>query len=435
MTNILPPEALGPDVLIVGAGPAGIAAAVRAHESGARVLIVDNNPKAGGQIWRGGERVHAPSQSGRWFARLATTGIPVLTCTQVISAVGSSRTLLVETPDQSLELRFRKLVIATGAREVFLPFPGWTLPGVMGVGGLQALAKSGLPVARKSIVMAGSGPLLLAVAAHLRKTGAHVKLIAEQATREVVTQFAFGLLNHPAKVLQASTLRFSLAGIPYRFGCWVEAAEGNGRVDCLRLRQGQKTWNETCDYAAVAYGLYPNCEVASLLGCRIQETAVVVNEWQQSSIDHVYCAGECTGIGGVDLSLIEGEIAGYAACGKYDLARRLFRKRDNARRFADKLNKAFALREELRALPQTDTLICRCEDVSYGKLKNMPSFRAAKLHTRCGMGPCQGRICGPAAEFLFGWRTESIRPPVFPARIGSLIIDETACKETAPIRQ
>ena len=435
MTNVLPPEALHPDILIVGAGPAGMAAAVRAHESGARVLVVDDNPKAGGQIWRGGGRAHAGSQSGHWFARLATTGIPVLTSTQVVSAAGSSRTLLVETTGQSLELRFRKLVIATGAREIFLPFPGWTLPGVMGVGGLQALAKSGLPVAGKLVVVAGSGPLLLAVAAHLRKAGAHVKLIAEQVTRKAVTQFAFGLLNHPAKVLQASALRFSLAGIPYRFGCWVEAAEGNGRVDRLRLRQGQKTWTETCDYAAIAYGLYPNNEMASLLGCRIQETAVVVNEWQQSSVDHAYCAGECTSIGGIDLSLIEGEIAGYAACGKYDLARRLFRKRDNARRFADKLNKAFALREELRALPQADTLICRCEDVSYGKLKNMSSFRAAKLHTRCGMGPCQGRICGPATDFLFGWRTESVRPPIFPVRIGSLIMDETVRKETAPIRQ
>jgi NADPH-dependent 2,4-dienoyl-CoA reductase/sulfur reductase-like enzyme len=164
----------------------------------------------------------------------------------------------------------------------------------------------------------------------------------------------------------------------------------------------------------------------------MQETTVTVNEWQQSSVPQVYCAGECTGIGGVDLSLVEGEIAGYASCGKQDLARRLFRKRDKARKFARNLSKAFALREELKALSQGDTPVCRCEDVSYGKLKNLPSFRAAKLHTRCGMGPCQGRICGPAADFLFGWRVESVRPPIFPARIGSLAVEEAIQEETDP---
>ncbi|MBV8706661.1 MAG: NAD(P)/FAD-dependent oxidoreductase [Acidobacteriaceae bacterium] len=423
MTDALPSEALYPDVLIVGAGPAGMAAAVRSCESGARVLVIDDNPGAGGQIWRGQKQRGAPSQSAIWFQRFAAMHIPFLTSAQVISIASSARTLLAETSGQSLELRFRKLVIATGAREIFLPFPGWTLPGITGVGGLQALAKSGMPVTGKSIIVAGSGPLLLAVAAYLRKAGAHVKLIAEQISRRAAARFLLILLSHPSKVSQAAALRFALAGTPYRFDCWVEAAEGDGRLRSLQLRQGERTWTEECDYAAVAYGLYPNNEIPSLLGCRMQGATVVVNKWQQSSVDHVYCAGECTGIGGVDLSLIEGEIAGYASCGKYDLAQRLFGKREEAQKFAGKLNKAFALREELKLLPQGHTLVCRCEDVSYGKLKNMPSFRGAKLHTRCGMGPCQGRVCGPAAEFLFGWRTESVRPPIFPARIGSFTVD------------
>ena len=430
MTNALPPEALHPDVLVIGAGPAGIAAAIRSRESGSRVLVIDDNGSAGGQIWRSDERARTPASSKRWLKRLATTSIPILTGAQVISAVASSRTILVETPGGSLELRFQKLVIATGAREIFLPFPGWTLPGIMGVGGIQALAKSGMPVAGKSIVVAGSGPLLLAVAAHLRKAGAHIKLIAEQAKREAVMRFALSLASHPSKALQAAALQFGLAGIPHRYGCWVEVAEGNGRLNCLRLRQGKRTWNENCDYAAIAYGLYPNNEISSLLGCRMRESMTIVDEWQQSSVHGVYCAGECTGIGGVDLSLVEGEIAGYASCGKQDLARRLFRKRNNARKFAGKLNKAFALREELKTLPQADTPVCRCEDVSYGKLKSMSSFRAAKLHTRCGMGPCQGRVCGPAANFLFGWRAESVRPPIFPARIGALAMDELVHEET-----
>ncbi len=150
-----------------------------------------------------------------------------------------------------------------------------------------------------------------------------------------------------------------------------------------------------------------------------------------SSTD-VYCIGECTGIGGVDLSLVEGEITGYAAVGSQDRARRLFAARKKAWHFADRLNDAFALREELRSLPKDDTFVCRCEDVSYGRLKNVSSFRAAKLHTRCGMGPCQGRVCGPATQFLFGWRAESIRPPIFPARIRTLVVDEAVSEEAAP---
>ena len=97
-------------------------------------------------------------------------------------------------------------------------------------------------------------------------------------------------------------------------------------------------------------------------------------------------------------------------------------RRDKAIRFARAIDEAFALRPELRSLPQPDTIVCRCEDVTVERLQPCASFRAAKLHTRCGMGPCEGRICGPAASFLFGWQDESIRPPVLPARIGTLAV-------------
>jgi NAD(P)H-nitrite reductase large subunit len=178
---------------------------------------------------------------------------------------------------------------------------------------------------------------------------------------------------------------------------------------------------EDCDFAGIAYGLYPNTELAVLLGCSVEEKGIAANEFQQSSVENVFCAGECTGIGGLDLSLAEGEIAGYAAAGQIERARRLFRRRTKARHFAEALSAAFKLREELKRLPEPETFICRCEDVSFQRLQGANTFRSAKIQTRCGMGPCQARICGPAVKFLFGWRTESIRPPIFPARLGSLI--------------
>jgi hypothetical protein len=145
-----------------------------------------------------------------------------------------------------------------------------------------------------------------------------------------------------------------------------------------------------------------------------------VDEYQETSVSGVYCAGEPTGIGGLELSLVEGQIAGYAAVGRQTEARQVFPAREKQRQFARTLNRAFALRDELKVLSEPDTVVCRCEDVTLERMRAYDSWRAAKLQTRCGMGPCQGRICGAATEFLFGWGMESVRPPVFPARMESL---------------
>jgi NADPH-dependent 2,4-dienoyl-CoA reductase/sulfur reductase-like enzyme len=408
------------DVVVVGAGPAGIAAAVRANELGARVAVLDDNPGLGGQIWRGGGKGQHGGQADRWLGRLRSSPVAVLSGATVISGHAGAKSLMIESADEASELDFGALVIATGAREVFLPFPGWTLPGVTGVGGLQALVKSGVPLEGKRIVVAGSGPLLLAAAVYFRKQGARVCAIVEQAAARSVAGFVLQLAAAPAKAFQAAALRASLAGVPYRTAAWVEAAEGDGRVERVRLRADRRTWTERCDYAAVSYGLHPNTELAALLGCEIGPHGVVVGETQQTSLAGVYCAGECTGIGGVDLSLVEGQIAGYAAGGDTHRYRSLLRERERARRFASRLNAAFMLRPELRRITTPETIVCRCEDVPFANLQAYSSFRAAKLHTRCGMGPCQGRICGTAGKFLLGWTATHVRPPVFPASVASL---------------
>jgi len=146
-----------------------------------------------------------------------------------------------------------------------------------------------------------------------------------------------------------------------------------------------------------------------------------VNEFEQTRMGNVYTAGGTTGTGGLELSLVEGEIAGLAAAGKHGAARKLFSARAKHRKFADLLNRTFVLRDELKHLSTPQTIVCRCEDVTFERLRTHDSWRAAKLQTRCGMGPCQGRVCGGAVEFLFGWRAESVRPPVLPVKISSLI--------------
>jgi NADPH-dependent 2,4-dienoyl-CoA reductase/sulfur reductase-like enzyme len=406
--------ALMGDALVVGAGPAGLAAAYRAALNGLRVTVVDDNPAAGGQIWRGEEAKPASREAQAWFEKLRSVDIQLITGARVFQQPAPG-TLLAETPGGVSELNYQHLVLATGARERFLPFPGWTLQNSMGAGGLQALVKTGLPIEGKRVVVAGSGPLLLAVAAYLRTHGAEVLVIAEQTSSLQLAKFAMGLAG---KASQAFDLKRQLRGVRYLSGCWVVAAHGDGQLESVTLSRGG---NIACDYLACGYHLVPNIELAELLGCKIENGSVTVNQYQQTSVTNVYSAGEATGIGGLELSLVEGEIAGLAIAGKHEEARGLFPDREQQRRFAARLNRTFALRDELKRLPAPETIVCRCEDVTFQRLSAHRSWREAKLQTRCGMGPCQGRVCGGAVEFLFGWRAESVRPPVLPVRVESLI--------------
>jgi len=400
------------EVLVVGAGPAGMAAATCAAESGSRVGIVDDNPGLGGQVWRG-ETVDSAPQAKHWGERLRSARVETICGTRVF---GQSQTggLLAERGDQVCELQYRKLILATGARERFLPFPGWTLPNVFGAGGLQALVKSGLPVAGKRVVVAGTGPLLLAVAAYLRHQGAKVVRVCEQKSWASLIRFGLGLWREPGKIEQALALRKQLAGIPFAPNCWPVEALGTGALEAVVIERDSKTETVACDFLACGFHLVPNTELAELLACRTRNHCVRVDDFQQTSVPQVFCAGEPTGIGGLDLAISEGQISGLAAAGNRTAAARLFRERNRMRRFARALHESFSLRSELRRLPSPETIVCRCEDVTYSRLRSHTSWRAAKLHTRCGMGPCQGRVCGPATQFLFDWSPDSVRPPIFP---------------------
>lgn len=393
------------DVVIVGAGPAGMAAAVSAASPGARVLMIDDNPDPGGQIWRGGDpRV-------QWFLRLKRSGAQVINGARVVSGNPQRQTLLVETKDTAFTAEYRKLVLATGARELFLPFPGWTSPNVLGVGGLQALVKSGLSVAGKRIIVAGTGPFLLAAAAYLRNRGAIIPLIAEQASGRRLAWFTAKLLFRPDKLLQAAALRLRLSGSRYLSSCWVQRIDGRA----VTLRCGNRVWQECCDYLTTGYGFQPNVELAASLGCALEHDRVKIDELQRTTVRNIFAAGECTGIGGVNLAIIQGQIAGSEA--------RVHGQR-RALRFAQALKETFELRPALRSLVEEDTIICRCEDVRWQTVRHCQSRRGAKLYTRCAMGPCQGRICGPILDFLQFPDRDTPRVPIFPVRLETLITTE-----------
>jgi NADPH-dependent 2,4-dienoyl-CoA reductase/sulfur reductase-like enzyme len=406
------------DVLVIGGGPAGIAAAASAAEHGRHVGVVDDNPALGGQIWRG-EVADCTSEASSWVARLHRSGVELLCGTRVFDRP-EPNVLHAEGNDSACELKFEKLILATGARERFLPFPGWTLPNVMGAGALQALVKSGLPIAGKRVVAAGTGPLLLAVAAYLKKHGADVATICEQAPWTSLMGFSLSLVPHPQKISQGLSLRKDLAGVPFATDCWPIAASGEGVLNAVSILRRGKIEKIPCDYLACGFHLVPNTELAQLLGCRLKGGYVHVDEYQQTSMAGVFCAGEPTGIGGVELSLIEGQIAGHASVGDPHAAKNLFSSRKKFRKFARALDRTFALRSELKSLAVPETIVCRCEDVSFASIKRFASWRDAKLQTRCGMGPCQGRVCGPALDFLLNWQHDSVRPPIFPVSVENL---------------
>src|SRR5438067_1636282 len=403
------------DIVVVGGGPAGMAATACAAEASASVLLVDDNPSLGGQISRGEGENSSLQVARSWFERLKRSRVEVLRGFRIFDQPVPG-VLLAESSESVREIPYSKLIICTGARECFLPFPGWTLPNVMGAGGLQALVKSGLPIAGERVVVAGSGPLLLAVAAYLRKHGAEIPIFCEQAPWTRLAQFGIALLSQPKKIAQGLSLKRELAGIPFAANSWPISAVGQDVIQQVIISRNGRSETIACDYLACGFHLVPNVELAALIGCRLRNGYVETDEFQQTSVPEVYCTGEPTGIGGLELSRVEGEIAGFTAGGNRDAARKLFATRRRFQKFAGALDRTFRLRPELRSLPLAETIVCRCEDVTYARLRQQRSQRAAKLQTRCGMGPCQGRVCGPTTQFLFGWISDSVRPPIFPTR-------------------
>ncbi|MEO7041337.1 MAG: FAD/NAD(P)-binding oxidoreductase [Gemmatimonadaceae bacterium] len=425
------PEIVAADVAVIGAGPGGIAAAVSAAERGLRVVVVDRGLEAGGQIWRRKAGAAAAPEAQPWLTRLADSSARTINGASVVDVRPDAGgfEILVESSGRPLRIWAADIVLATGARELFIPFDGWTLPGVMGIGGTQALLKSGASFAGKRVVIAGSGPLMLPVAASLADAGAKLLLVAEQAGRAAVARFASGLWKTPGLLLQAAKYRVRFLSARYATGTWVTAAQGGDRLESISITDGHHTWREDLDVLCTGYGLIPNVEIARLIGCEIRDGAIAVDNRQRTNVNHVLAVGEATGIGGAPLSLIEGSIAGSTVGSVETASGHLSRRRASLVEAADRMLEVFAPRAELRSLPHADTIVCRCEDVTYGAIQGAACARQAKLYTRVGMGPCQGRTCMPSLDFLLAWQADTVRPPVEPALVSVLsseVADEAA---------
>jgi NADPH-dependent 2,4-dienoyl-CoA reductase/sulfur reductase-like enzyme len=440
-------------VVVVGAGPAGLSAASAALDAGADVTVLDAAPALGGQFWRhrpadraGQARLQHgwPRFTALRDALTANARCRVVTSAQVWAvdqdagqvrlhvAVGEA-----DHPSRSMEsFQPQALVLATGAHDHTLPFPGWDLPGVVTGGAAQALAKADGVAVGGRVVVAGAGPFLLPVAASLAAVGARVlgvheasrpRALAAGWSRSAGWSRAAGwgqaaIMPRKLGELAGYAGRQLRGRIPYRLGTGVVAARGDGRLEEVTIARLDERWAPVpgterviaCDAVAVSHGFTPRLELAIAAGCALSaggpfDRFVTVDADQRTSVPGVYAAGEITGIGGADAALSEGALAGWIAGGGAPDAPRARAARRGAagyRSFSRGLAAAHGIRPGWRRWLDDTTVVCRCEEVTYGALTGAAGATAArglrslKLVTRAGLGPCQGRVCGRTVEAL-----------------------------------
>ncbi|MFF9838549.1 NAD(P)/FAD-dependent oxidoreductase [Streptomyces sp. NPDC020422] len=441
------------DLAVVGAGPAGLAAAVTAADLGLSVVLLDAGRHPGGQFYRspapelGAERPEALHHDWRAFAsreeRLRGSGrIDHRPQTQVWTVLpnGPGWTLHARGDDAApTVVHARTVLLATGAYERQLPFPGWTLPGVVGAGGAQAMLKSGLVLPGRRVVVAGSGPLLLAVAATLAAAGARVPAVVEAGAYGAYARSAGALLRNPAKLVEGARYGAALARHQVRplTRHAVVEAHGTDRVEAVTIARLDRDWRPVagtarripCDAVAVGHGLVPELSLATGLGCATRTAAdgtvaLALARDQRTSVPGIWAAGETGGIGGAQLALTEGELAAHSIAMSLGKAvpgattARHRRTRDRLRAFADAMGAAHRPGPGWTAWLRQDTDVCRCEEVTAHHIREAVDElgardpRTVKLLTRAGMGWCQGRMCGPGVAALCGTGATPDRRPL-----------------------
>jgi NADPH-dependent 2,4-dienoyl-CoA reductase/sulfur reductase-like enzyme len=443
------------DIVVVGAGPAGLAAAGRAAALGADVGLVDAAAVPGGQYWRqpadaslAGEVAHLHhglsryhrlveglrgiDDAGGWYPRHLVWTVTREDDGFVVLAVTGTGA-----GEREVAIRGRRLVLAPGAYDRQVPFPGWDLPGVMTAGGAQALLKGHAVTAGERVLVAGTGPFLLPVAAGLATSGATVVGVHEAASPLAWGRHLPAVLRNLPKLGEGGGYVRTLLRhrVPVRTRSTVVAASGSGvleEVTVARLARDGSVLRGTettvaADVLAVGWGFTPQLELPLALGCATRVDAdgslvCVVDDEQRSSVDDVFVAGEACGIGGADLAAVEGEIAGTVAAGATVRGRALVRSRDSLRRFAGAMHAAHPVPAHWVDRVTEETVVCRCEEVTAGRLRaairlGADDARSAKLLARPGMGWCQGRVCGYATSCLMAaWTGAPGSPDALAAR-------------------
>ncbi|MFF4250181.1 FAD-dependent oxidoreductase [Streptomyces sp. NPDC001663] len=457
-----------PHLAVIGAGPAGLAATLAAAAHGVRVTLLDSAAEAGGQFYRQpatelhARRPQALHHEWRTWERLRD-GLRTHLQAGAVSHLTDHHVWFVERrpdgvtahallgPEQEdpVTVHADAVLLATGGYEKVLPFPGWTLPGVVTAGGAQAMLKGTLAVSGRTAVVAGTGPLLLPVATGLAAAGVDVAALVESTDPKAFVRRTRALAAQPGKLAEGARYAARLARHRVRTLArhTVVEAHGSERLEAVtvaaldaegHIRPGTER-RIPCDTLAVGHGMLPHTDLAETLGCRLDGLNVHVDDEQRTDVPGVWAAGETTGIGGSALALAEGHIAGRSAAARLQGTApdphawaTAARSRTRLREFATALDSVYTPPAHWTEQLTDDTVVCRCEEVTAGALREAVAdlgagdVRTAKLLTRAGMGWCQGRMCAPAVAALAGCQlTPSRRPFARPVPLGVLAREHT----------
>jgi NADPH-dependent 2,4-dienoyl-CoA reductase/sulfur reductase-like enzyme len=457
------------EVLIIGNGFAGIVAANRLAAHGVEVVLLDENMHIGGQLLRqlperlGSARVYHPDYVKKtgfnFIAALKAKKIIVLNRARVLGIYPGREVLIEENEKKVRTLTAERIILATGAREKFLPFRGWTMPGVLSSGAVQVLIKSSAVLPSRDLVIGGAGVFLYSVAYEALKAGAHVQAVLEQTPMFDKLPLAWQLLYQLPKLSEGARFisKLVLSGVPMRFSTRIIEARGKGALEQVVSAPVDGSGRTVCGkekiyrtpLLAAGYGFSPNIELAQMAGCQ-SEYAAERGGWVvktavnlETSLPGIFAAGEVTAIAGALKSICEGEIAALAILRQQgrvtgslyakQLAK-LLRDRYHHLQFGKYFNQLYAIPGAAYLDIPDDTLVCRCEDVTMGDIKRAVANgydtpATLKIALRSAMGDCQGRICGPIIYDILAALTGRgqgsmtplvIRPPVKPVSIGSL---------------
>lgn len=423
---------LVPDLLVIGAGPAGLSAALTAASAGLDVLVVDERKTAGGQYFKQPAAGFAVDEAavdqqfadGRSLIRSChEQGVRLIPGATAWGAFGDDR-IAILTPESNFIVRARRIVLATGAYERALPVPGWTLPGVITTGAAQTLLRAYQTAPGNRVLIAGNGPLNLQVADELCRAGVEVVAVAELAVApwqgSVVPALAMGFYAPAVSITGLQhLLRLRRRRVLVHYRHVLTSVEGHTKAERATLSAIDSTGRPCPDSAVsfevdavcVNYGFLPQSELARALGCAFDfdhasgQLRARRGIDGRTSIHHVFIAGDAGGLGGAKVAMDQGELAGHAVV--QDLvpgrsrSRQIWRVRRRLRRhagFQKALWRVFDAPYLSHQLTLDDTLICRCEEIDRRSLTSLlrkpyPTLAASKKATRAGMGRCQGRYC------------------------------------------
>ncbi|MFC7488893.1 FAD-dependent oxidoreductase [Knoellia sp. CPCC 206453] len=452
------------DLVVLGAGPAGLTAADIAATGGLTVALVDSGHALGGQFWRhppsgseisGTERFHHDltayrrlvanlerhAASGRLVLRLGHHAWTAAVVDEGVELHLVDRRRVGE--EQAVVVRGRRLLVATGAHDLQLPFPGWDLPGVFTAGGLQALLKGSGVAGGRRVVVAGTGPFLLPVAVGLADAKARVVGVHEANDPRRWLSHATSLARLPGKAVEGAGYAASLLKhrIPVHVRSAVVAAHGDDRVEAVTVARLDRTGvvvegtqrQIVVDAVGVGWGFTPQLDLAVTLGCQLASSedgncVVAVDEWQRTSVSGVLAAGETCGVGGAVLAALEGRLAaegllrdvGSRSTSSEGELRRVRRAVTRHRAFARAMRMAHPVPSGWASWLDSGTTVCRCEEVTAGAVADVVDAgardgRQVKQLTRAGMGWCQGRICGFAIECLARGSVPGVADPAVAA--------------------